>query len=221
MLHVAFAGRGQHRAGAEEQQALEQGVVEHVQQRGGQRQRCGKQHAVCLEGECKSETDEDDADVLDRMIGQQPFEIVLHQRIKHAHHGGRSGECEHDDAPPPGRSAGKIEHDAHEAVDGDFRHHAAHQCGDVARSSGVGERQPDVQRHEAGLRTRSDQRQDERQRAEHGRGMRRAHLCKRIEAFGPGKQAERQQQSHRPETRHNQIDVSGTHVFGHAMMRHH
>ena len=32
-LHVALAGRGQHRAGAEEQQALEDRVVEHVKQR--------------------------------------------------------------------------------------------------------------------------------------------------------------------------------------------
>ena len=41
MLHVALAGRGQHRAGAEEQQALEQRMIEDVKQRGGQRQRRG------------------------------------------------------------------------------------------------------------------------------------------------------------------------------------
>ena len=93
MLHVAFAGRGQHRAGAEEQQALEQRMVEDVQQRGGQRQRRGKQHAVRLEGERKAETDEDDADVLDRMIGEQPLEIVLHERVKHAHHRRCSGRA--------------------------------------------------------------------------------------------------------------------------------
>ena len=39
MLHVALAGRGEHRAGAEEQQALEHRMVEHVQQAGGERER--------------------------------------------------------------------------------------------------------------------------------------------------------------------------------------
>ena len=85
MLHVALAGRGQHGAGAEEQQALEQRMIEDVKQCGGQRQRRGEQHAVRLEGERETEADEDDADVLDRVIGEQALEIVLHQRIEHAH----------------------------------------------------------------------------------------------------------------------------------------
>ena len=45
MLHVAFAGRVQHRAGAEEQQALEDRMIEHVQERGGERQR--RRRAPC------------------------------------------------------------------------------------------------------------------------------------------------------------------------------
>ena len=48
MLHVALAGRVQHRAGAEEQQALEQRMIEDVEQRGGERQRRGERHAVAL-----------------------------------------------------------------------------------------------------------------------------------------------------------------------------
>ena len=68
MLHVALAGRGQHRAGAEEQQALEDHVVEHVQEPGGERERRRRHHAEGLEGERKAEPDEDDPDVLDRVI---------------------------------------------------------------------------------------------------------------------------------------------------------
>ena len=86
MLHVALAGRGEHGAGAEEQQALEQRMIEDVQQGGGERERRREQHAVRLEGEREAEPDEDDADVLHRVIGEQPLEIVLHQRIEHAHH---------------------------------------------------------------------------------------------------------------------------------------
>ena len=49
MLHVAFAGRGQHRAGAEEQQALEERMIERMQQAGRQGQRRGGWHAERLE----------------------------------------------------------------------------------------------------------------------------------------------------------------------------
>ena len=58
MLHVALAGRRQHGAGAEEQQALEQRVVEDVEQRGGQRQRRGPAHGVGLEGHGEPEADD-------------------------------------------------------------------------------------------------------------------------------------------------------------------
>ena len=51
MLHVALAGRGEHGAGAEEQQALEQRVVEHVEQRRGEGERRRRSHAVGLKGE--------------------------------------------------------------------------------------------------------------------------------------------------------------------------
>ena len=37
VLHVALAGRDQHGAGTEEQQALEHRMIEHVKQRRGQR----------------------------------------------------------------------------------------------------------------------------------------------------------------------------------------
>ena len=38
-----------------------------------------------LKREREAEADEDDADVLDRVIGEQPLQIVLHQRVEHAH----------------------------------------------------------------------------------------------------------------------------------------
>ena len=65
VLHVALAGGVQHRAGAEEQQAFEQRVVEHVEQRGGQRQRGAGGEAVGPERHRQPKADEDDADILD------------------------------------------------------------------------------------------------------------------------------------------------------------
>ena len=45
-IHLALAGRGQHGAGAEKQQAFEQGVVEDMEQRRRQRQGGGGVKAV-------------------------------------------------------------------------------------------------------------------------------------------------------------------------------
>ena len=85
MLHVAFAGRGEHPSSAKEQQALEQRMVEHVQKRRGQRQCRGKQHALRLERQREPQPDEDDADIFNGVVGKEPLEIVLHQCVQHAH----------------------------------------------------------------------------------------------------------------------------------------
>ena len=42
LFHVAGAGGVEHGAGAEKQQALEQRMIEHMQQRGGERERGGE-----------------------------------------------------------------------------------------------------------------------------------------------------------------------------------
>ena len=67
MLHVALAGRRQYGAGTEEQQALEDAVIEDVEQRRGHGERGCRRHRVRLEGEREAEADEDDADILDRV----------------------------------------------------------------------------------------------------------------------------------------------------------
>ena len=78
-----------------------------------------------------------------------------------------------------------------------------------------------MQRHDAGLGAGSDQREDERQRAERRRRMRGAHLRESVEAVRAGQEAEGEQQRERAEARHHQIDVAGAHVFRDARVRHH
>ena len=85
VLHVALPGAGQHRPGAEKQQALEDRMIEHMQQAGGERERSRPCHAVCLEGEREAEADENDPDVFHGVIREQPLEVVLHECVKHAH----------------------------------------------------------------------------------------------------------------------------------------
>ena len=93
VLHVALARGGEHGAGAEEQQALEQAVVEDVEQRGGQRQRRRRLHAMRGERQRQAEAQEDDADVLDRVVGEQALQVVLHQGAEHAQNAGDAGQA--------------------------------------------------------------------------------------------------------------------------------
>ena len=71
-----------------------------MEQRGGQRERRRPLHVVRLECEREAEADEDDADILDRVIGEQALEVVLHQCIEHAEYGGDAAEEQHDHSRP-------------------------------------------------------------------------------------------------------------------------
>ena len=85
--------------------ALEQHVVEGVEQRGGQRQRGGAGEAAGFEGQGQTERDEDDADILDGAVGEHALQIGFHQRVQHADRRGRAAEQEGRQTPPPGRVA--------------------------------------------------------------------------------------------------------------------
>ena len=152
LTHRKLLQSKEHGAGAEEQQALEDRMVEYVEQSSGERKRGGERHAVRLERQRQAEPDKNDPDIFYRVIGEQAFEVVLHQRIEHTHHRGDAADSKHHHAPPPVRRSEQVEHDAHEAVDRDLGHHAAHQRGDMARRSRMRERQPSMQRHHARFR---------------------------------------------------------------------
>ena len=94
---------GEHGAGAEEQQALEQRVIEHMQQRRGEGERRRPRHAIRLEGERQAEAHDDDADILDAVVGEQALQVVLHQRVQDPHDAGHPGDRQHHEAPPPVR----------------------------------------------------------------------------------------------------------------------
>ena len=70
-------------------------------QHGGQRNRREQRLVVGLEEDGETDAGNDDADVLDRRIGEQPLHVGLHGRENHAEE--RRDETKHqrDDAPPP------------------------------------------------------------------------------------------------------------------------
>ena len=221
LFHVALAGGIEHRAGAEEQQTLEQRMIEHVQQPGSERQRRRHHQALRLERERKAERGENDADVLDGAVGEHALDVVLHQRVEHAHHRGDAADGEHEHAPPPVRRAEQIEHDADEAVDRDLGHHTAHQGGDVAGRRGMSERQPAVQRHHARLRAGAEQHEDKHRRRRRRGWMGSADGIKYVVAVSAGQQAEGKQQRQRAEARHDEIDIAGAQVVALLVMGDH
>ena len=221
MLHIALAGCAKHSAGPEEQQALEQRMIEDVQEPRGERERRGGAHAVRLEGKRKAEADKDDPDILDGVIGEQALEIVLHQRVEDAQHASGAGEHKDEHAPPPHRRTEQIEHDPDKAVDRDLGHHPAHQSGDMTRGGGMGERQPGMQRNETRLGAGANQHKDQHKRGDGGWRRGRPDRVETVSSAGSRKQAERKQERQRAEARHHEIDVAGMHILAHTMMRNH
>ena len=163
-------------------------VVEDVEERRGHGERRGGGHGVGRKGERETDADEDDADILDGVVGEETFQVMLHQGVQYTEQAGDAGERDDDDAPPPGRWAIEIEDDADGAVDCDLGHDAAHQGGDVAWGRRMGERKPDMERHKTGLRTGADKHQDEDEAGQ--RGARFAHLVEGIAGRTTGEKAE-------------------------------
>ena len=160
--------------------------------------------SLAAKASAKAETDENDADVLDRVIREQALEIVLHQRVQHAQDGAGAAEEEHHAARPPRGRSHQVEHDANEAVHRDLGHHAAHERGHMARRGGMRERQPDVERHKPGLGAGAEQCQGENRRGNGGGELGIANRVERVTAGRTGQETEAQEQRQRAKARHQQ-----------------
>ncbi len=82
------------------------------------------------------------------------------------------------------------------------------------------ERQPNVQRHQAGLRAGSKQHQDQHQHGDVRRMLGRANRRKSVVSRRSRQQAEAQQQRQRAEACHHQVDVARLGVARFTMVRH-
>jgi len=199
----------QHGAGAQEQQALEEGVAGHVVQRRRQRQRRHRLHAVGREQHRQPDGREQQADVLDRRIGQQPLHVDLRRGKHHAEQRAGQPQPEQQHAPPPDLHMQQVERDPQHAVHGRFQHHPAHERRDRRRRRRMRLGQPDVQRHQAGLGAEPEQRQQERHRGPERRVLLRPHVGEGVVA-GVGLQyAEAQQDADGPDVRDQQVEVAG------------
>ena len=157
------------RAGAEEQERLEDGVVDRVQQRRGERHARPAGLTLLAQDQRGAEAEQDDADVLDRVQREQALQLMLEEGVDDSAEGRDRAQRDHRHAEPERRPVEPLEEHAHEAVQRDLDHHAAHERRDVRGGERVRARQPDVQRHHARLGAEADQRGHRDQRAA-GRG---------------------------------------------------
>ena len=206
-IQPPLAGRCHHGAGAHEQGAFHDGVIDRVQERGRKCQRRGGEQALRLERKGETECSEDQADVLDGAEGEHALDVGFEQGSDHAVHRGHGAEHHQQRAQPgsirPGRR--EIESEPHESVHGYLGHHATHQRGDMGRRRGVRQRQPRVQREQPGLGTGTDQSEQQGRGARRGAEVRRPHLVEAVAAGRPGHDAEEQQQAQRPAECHGQV----------------
>ena len=209
LAEVALAGGVQHGPGAEEQQALEEGVVQRVVEHGRERERGERRRAVPDEQQRESHADQQQADVLDRRVGEQALHVGLHGAEDHAEQRGRQSEHDRQHAPPPQLRLQDLEADAQDPVDRRLQHHAAHQRRHRRRRRGVRFRQPDVQRQHAGLGAEAEQRQQERGRRPERRQVLRAHVGERVVAGVGLQHAEGEQDAERADVRDEQVEVAG------------
>src|SRR2546422_6695205 len=75
----ACSGRAEHRTGTEEQQALEQGVVDGVEDGAGETKNRHSRLPICDAQSTGANAEQDDANVLDAVVGKEPLQVVLGQ----------------------------------------------------------------------------------------------------------------------------------------------
>ena len=99
LFDVACVRRGDHRTCPQEQQRLEGGVVQGVKERRRQPQRREGVDAQRRKDDGAAQAQQDDADVLDAVIGEQSLEIVLRQGVQHTQQ--RRDRSDDDDRAGP------------------------------------------------------------------------------------------------------------------------
>src|SRR5207247_1886639 len=150
----------QHGTCAKKEEALKQGMIQHVEQSAGEPQHSEGGRSAAEANEPYPEAQGNDADVFHAAVGKEPFEIMLGERKEDAEDARRHANTAQDPAPPHRWRPDERE-DADEPIDARLDHDAGHQSGDVGRRRRVCFRQPDVEWHEARLCAETNHREQE------------------------------------------------------------
>ena len=159
----------------------------------------------------RAEAHQNDADVLDAVVGQQPLEVVLHQRIEDAQQPGNHTDHQHHHAGPHRNGSIEIEEHTRHPVDSGLDEDPRHQRGDVAGRHRMRRGQPDVHRNDARLDAETEEQQKERDRAQRwGKLLADPVQRGKIQAArGRGEHQESDQQHSRAAARHQEVQQSG------------
>ena len=84
----------------QEEKALEQSMVEHVQEAAGKAQHRHDGRAVADAQQTDAQAEADDPDVLHAVVGEQSLDVVLREGEKHADHPGHRADARQGPAPP-------------------------------------------------------------------------------------------------------------------------
>ena len=163
--HVHSSGAVQDFARAEEEQSLEGGMVEHMEEAAGEAEGGYPCYAVLHAHEADAGRHDHEAHVLHAGVGQQAFQMALAEGFQYAHEGGEYADAYEEPAPPCGvflHGAEEVE-GTDDAVEACVQHGAGKQGGNVAGSRRMGFREPDMQGCEAGLGAEADDGEEEEQ----------------------------------------------------------
>ena len=100
-----MTGAEPHRSGTEEQRGFEQAVVNQVIHAADKAQHHQRAVAGRHAGDEGAQPQQDNADILQGVIGQQALNVMLHQRIQSADKGGDHPQRQQHHAPPQRRHA--------------------------------------------------------------------------------------------------------------------
>ena len=150
-----MAGAEPDAARPEEQGAFKQAVVDQVIKTADKTGR--NQHRLIQRqpGHARANAEQNDADILQRVVRQKTLDIVLHQRVQAADEGGDHARNQQHHAPPQRRlSAGQ--RNRQDPKQTDLHHHHRKQRGGGRGSIRMRLRHPAVQRNDAGEQAKAD-----------------------------------------------------------------
>ena len=152
------------------------------------------------------------------MVGEQTFEIVLHQSIKHPQQCRQTAKKQRQRAPLPGNCAEQIVAETDKTVNRDLEHYPRHQRRNVGGRRRMSLGQPDMQRYQPGLDAKTEKHQHKGQRGP-GRAELSGTHTGEIKPATKGRQHPASQQNEHPAyLRHEQVDIGGIPVGGVLML---
>ena len=148
-----------------EEERLEGRVVPHVKKAAGEPERRPGGSVLDDAEHPDAEPDQDDADVLDAVVGEEALQVVLSERQDHAEHAGDDTEQEQRETQPF-RKRRQQGQDPNEPIDPHLQDDTRQEGRDVAGRCGMCPGEPDVEWDDSGLDSEPEKGEEQNRRQE-------------------------------------------------------